>query len=384
MSEIPIHIRHCILYEFQLGNNASAAARNICAALGEGAVADRTCRYWFKRFREGDMSLEDRPKSGRPLESDIERLKGLIEGNPRLTTRDLSAMLGCNQSTIDRHLHEMGKVNKLETWVPHQLTSDNIQQRITICNSLLSKRNRQRFLQQIVSGYEKWVLYVNHTRKHQWVNPEDLPESEPKSDLHPKKANRPEKRKIRLLHDNAKPHVSKFSRQKLEEIGWEVLPHPPYLPDLAPSGYHLFRSFSNHLVKKHFDDQAHLKSDLETFFLSLRKKFFEDDILDLPKRWEGRANQGRIQRKRRRNSCPDSSSIVWRGLLAPTIINETQTKLTEEEHQIFKLGLQFIYNDPKTASRRCATELAILKSKIEDGFFEKKVSPRPISRAIYS
>ncbi|CAF3726921.1 unnamed protein product [Rotaria sp. Silwood1] len=54
------------------GNNASAAARNICAALGEGAVADRTCRDWLKRFRKGDMSLEDRPRSGRPLESDIE------------------------------------------------------------------------------------------------------------------------------------------------------------------------------------------------------------------------------------------------------------------------------------------------------------------------
>ncbi|CAF4857006.1 unnamed protein product, partial [Rotaria sp. Silwood1] len=53
-------------------NNASAAARNICAALGEGAVADRTCRDWLKRFRKGDMSLEDRPRSGRPLESDIE------------------------------------------------------------------------------------------------------------------------------------------------------------------------------------------------------------------------------------------------------------------------------------------------------------------------
>ncbi|CAF3979730.1 unnamed protein product, partial [Rotaria magnacalcarata] len=32
------------------------------------------------------MPLEDRPKSGRPLESDIERLKVLIEDNPRLTT----------------------------------------------------------------------------------------------------------------------------------------------------------------------------------------------------------------------------------------------------------------------------------------------------------
>ena len=104
-------------------------------------------------------------------------------------------------------------------------------------------------------------------------NPEDLPEPEPKNDLHPKKvmlsvwwdfegiiyyellrpnttidsklyceqlqnlkvalqANRLERRKVRLLHDNAKPHTSKITRQKLEEFGWEVLPHPPYSPDL--------------------------------------------------------------------------------------------------------------------------------------------------------
>ena len=182
-----------------------------------------------------------------------------------------------------------------------------MQQRITICNSLLSKRNRHRFLQQIVTGDEKWVLYVNHTRKRQWLNPEDLPEPEPKNDLHPKKimlsiwwdyegiiywellppnttvdskvycqqlqnlkfalqVNRPTRRKIRLLHDNARPHVPKVTRQKLEELEWEVLPHAPYSTDLAPSDYHLFRLLRNHLVEKRFDDEAHLKLALERFF----------------------------------------------------------------------------------------------------------------------
>ncbi|CAF4975195.1 unnamed protein product, partial [Rotaria sp. Silwood1] len=47
-------------------------------------------------------------------------------------------------------------------------------------------------------------------------------------------------------------------------------------------------------------------------------------------------------------------------------------KLTEEEHQLLKLGPRFIYNDPKAASRRCTTELAMLKRKIEAQFFKKK------------
>ncbi|CAF3994804.1 unnamed protein product [Rotaria magnacalcarata] len=47
----------------------------------------------------------------------------------------------------------------------------------------------------------------------------------------------------------------------------------------------------------------------------------------------------------------------------------------EEEYEFIKLGPRFIYNDPKTASRRHATELTILKRKIELRFFEKKVSP---------
>ena len=48
-----------------------------------------------------------------------------------------------------------------------------------------------------------------------------------------------------------------------------------------------------------------------------------------------------------------------------------------------KLGPRFIYDDPKTASRRRTTELATLKRKIETRFHENKVSPgRPVEQFI--
>ncbi|CAF1657259.1 unnamed protein product [Rotaria magnacalcarata] len=80
---------------------------------------------------------------------------------------------------------------------------------------------------------------------------------------------------------------------------------------------------------------------------------------------------------------PDSHSITGRGFLAPAIMNQANIKLTEQEHQLLKLGPRFIFDDPKTASRRRTTELATLKRKIETRFFEKKVRPgRPVEQFI--
>jgi histone-lysine N-methyltransferase SETMAR len=43
-----------------------------------------------------------------------------------------------------------------------------------------------------------------------------------------------------LLHDNAHPHRAAHTQALLQKFCWDLLDHPPYSPDLAPSDFHLF------------------------------------------------------------------------------------------------------------------------------------------------
>jgi histone-lysine N-methyltransferase SETMAR len=47
-----------------------------------------------------------------------------------------------------------------------------------------------------------------------------------------------------LQHANAQPHTANMTKAAIQELDWEILSHPPYSPDLAPSDYHLFCSLS--------------------------------------------------------------------------------------------------------------------------------------------
>lgn len=92
--------------------------------------------------------------------------------------------------------------------------------------------------------------------------------------------------KVYFLHDNAKPHIAKITTKKLVDLGWKVLPHPPYSPDLAPADYHLYRSLNNYFKGKIFKNNKEIKNDISAFFASKNAKFFKSGIEALPIRWQ--------------------------------------------------------------------------------------------------
>jgi transposase len=84
------HIRHCLLYEFHFGTNASEAARKIKKVYGEKGLSVSQCQRWYNRFRSGNFSLEDLPRLGQPIRLNNEDLKALVETDPKqLCTRTL-------------------------------------------------------------------------------------------------------------------------------------------------------------------------------------------------------------------------------------------------------------------------------------------------------
>ena len=210
----------------------------------------------------------------------------MIENNRRSTTRQIAEKLNISHTCVESHLKQLGYVNKLDIWVPHKLNEIQLAKRISIYDSLLERIETDPFLKRIITGDEKWVVFDNVVRKRSRSKRDEPAQSRSKANIHQKnvklgvwwdfkgivyfellprnqtinsnvycrhlmeldkeiKEKRPElaTRKGVIFHqDDARPHTSLFTRKKLLELGWEVMPHPPYSPHLAPSNYHLFRS----------------------------------------------------------------------------------------------------------------------------------------------
>jgi len=159
------NIRFSIHFAFHLKKNAAEAIAMICAAYGENAVSHTTCRRWYQKFRQGDFSLEDEPRAGRPQKIETDELQVLLETNSAQTEKELAEQLGVTQQAISIRLHTMGKIQKESRWVPHELSESNKNQLRDTALILPSKFRKKDFLHKIITDNEKWILYDNPKRR---------------------------------------------------------------------------------------------------------------------------------------------------------------------------------------------------------------------------
>lgn len=93
------------------------------------------------------------------------------------------------------------------------------------------------------------------------------------------------KRKVLFHHDNAPAHSSRVAQAKLAELKFEILPHPPYSPDLAPSDFHLFPKLKIFLAGQKFHSNTEVIQSVSEYFEGLEERHFREGINNLQKRW---------------------------------------------------------------------------------------------------
>lgn len=62
---------------------------------------------------------------------------------------------------------------------------------------------------------------------------------------------------------------------KLRDLRCEILDHPPYSPDLAPSDFYLFLTFKKFLVGKHFSSNEDVIAVVKHYFADPPESYFK-------------------------------------------------------------------------------------------------------------
>ena len=90
------------------------------------------------------------------------------------TYDDIVAESSLSRGTIERIIHDHLKLKKITSrWVPHQLTEQNRQDRVRICQENLAKFEDDKWrLCDVVTGDEVWIYYKQNGGKQSnksWV-----------------------------------------------------------------------------------------------------------------------------------------------------------------------------------------------------------------------
>jgi len=102
--------------------------------------AVRVALGWLKRFQSGNFNVKDGLRSGRPITGKVYKIIEKVEQDRHISSHDFDKKLNIDYKIILNHLEkEYWIQRKLDVWMPHDLTVNNLMDRIFICEPLLKQ-----------------------------------------------------------------------------------------------------------------------------------------------------------------------------------------------------------------------------------------------------
>jgi transposase len=90
---------------------------------------------------------------------------------------------------------------------------------------------------------------------------------------------------VLIFHDTARPHASGAISEILEKYGWQVLPHPPYIPDTSPPDFDLFPKLKKPLCGKRLRSIEEVSNEATRVIRHINNEGILTGIQDLSKCW---------------------------------------------------------------------------------------------------
>ena len=327
------------------GKNATETHAEMVCVYGQDTPSLRTVQRWAAEFSRGRKGLADDPRSGRPStstnEEKVAEVEDIVFADRRVRVVQIALELGISVGSVSTILHDHLGLSKVSArWVPRMLTLDNKRRRVECATELLSRWNADAgaFEQRLITGDETWLYHYDPETKQasmEWRRPNEpaprkfkaqksavkvmgiffwdsmgivhleyLPHgatvtghyyAEVLDRLHIAVKNKRRGKLaagILLLQDNAPAHTSQVAVNAATRNGFELLPHPAYSPDMAPSDFFLFKHLKKSLRGRRYTTDEELKSTVEAWCSAQSSEFFLDGFRDLPKRWEKCINRG--------------------------------------------------------------------------------------------
>jgi len=128
-------------------------------AFGEQALSQARTFEWFKRFKDGRESVEDRKHSGRPPTCTnpemIAKVREVILEDRRQTVHDVCNRFGLLDGSCQRILADELNMRRIAAkFVPRLLNNDRRDHRVQVCELQKAVRNYPNFLSRIITGDE--------------------------------------------------------------------------------------------------------------------------------------------------------------------------------------------------------------------------------------